>query len=243
VITPEVLAELGKYDTPTICNVIELFNVRLDTAGYMNNQIAAVYPNLPPMVGYAATATCRTAISPGAGGNYSKLTDQVARFEELSGPPVVVFQDLDQPAAAATFGEIMCTTYKAFGAVGLVTNGPGRDIDQVRPLNFPVFTNGLCCSHGYFHAVDIHVPVHVGGIAVLPDDLIHADLNGVTTVPKEIAADVAAVCADYIAAEMVIINAMREGNATVARLKEVAAEKDRLTQEIIRQIKPRVVAH
>lgn len=55
---------------------------------------------------------------------------------------LVVFQDLDNPAVVATFGEIMCTTYKAFGAVGLVTNGPGRDLDQVRAINFPTFTDG-----------------------------------------------------------------------------------------------------
>lgn len=240
-ITPDVLTELGKYDTPTICNVIELFKVRPDTAGYMNNQIQAVYPDLPPIVGFASTATCRTAVSPAGGGTYTKLSAHVERFQELSGPPIVVFQDLDQPPAAATFGEIMCTTYQAFGAIGLITNGPGRDIDQVRALRFPVFTNGLCCSHGYFHGVDAHVPIHVGGIPVLPDDLIHADLNGVTTIPKAIAADVAAVCADYVAAEMVMIEAMRAGQPTMARLLEVMAEKDRLIHEIARQIAAKAI--
>jgi len=240
-ITPDVLTELGKYDTPTICNIIELFRVRPDTAGYMSNKVQAVYPDLPPIVGFASTATCHTAVSPGGSGTYTRLSSHVERFAELSGPPIVVFQDLDQPAAAATFGEIMCTTYQAFGAIGLITNGPGRDIDQVRNLRFPVFTDGTCCSHGYFHGVDTHVPVHVGGIAVLPDDLIHADLNGITTIPKAIAADVAAVCADYVAAEMVMIDAMRAGQPTMARLLEVMAEKDRLTGEIIRQITAKTI--
>ena len=98
------------------------------------------------MVGYAATATFRSAAPPRSGNVYSGLSEQVAAFAELPGPPVVVFQDLDDPVAAATFGEVMCTTYKAFGAVGLITSGAGRDLDQVEALNFPCFTSGTICA-------------------------------------------------------------------------------------------------
>ena len=42
--------------------------------------------------------------------------------------------------AAATFGEVMCTTYKKFGAKGLITTGGGRDLAQVDALGFPTFT-------------------------------------------------------------------------------------------------------
>src|SRR2546430_13105661 len=43
--------------TPTICNVVELFDLRPRTAGYTDQRIQACYPKLPPMVGYASTAT------------------------------------------------------------------------------------------------------------------------------------------------------------------------------------------
>ena len=119
--SPAVLEQLRRYDTPTICNVVELFDLYPRTAGYMDGRIAACYPKLPPMVGYASTATFRSAAPPRAGNAYSGLDRQVASFAELPGPPVVVFQDLDNPVASATFGEVMCTTYKAFGAVGLIT--------------------------------------------------------------------------------------------------------------------------
>src|SRR5215207_2454522 len=88
------LALLRKYDTPTVCNVIELFDVRPRTAGYMDGRIRAYYPKLPPMVGYASTATFRSAAPPRAGNVYAGLSDQVATFAGLPGPPVVVFQDL-----------------------------------------------------------------------------------------------------------------------------------------------------
>src|SRR5205807_10291854 len=133
---------LRRYDTPTICNVIELFNVRPRTAGYMDGRIQACFPKMPPAVGYASTATFRSAAAPRGGDVYSGLAEQVESFAGLPGPAVVVFLDLDDPPAAAVFGEVMCTTYQTFGAVGLVTNGAGRDLDQVEALGFPVLTGG-----------------------------------------------------------------------------------------------------
>ncbi|MBZ0303381.1 MAG: RraA family protein, partial [Anaerolineae bacterium] len=171
-ITAETLAKLATFDTPTICNLVELFEVRPRNVGFMDRTIKAAYPELPPMVGFAATVTCRTSFDAKIGKAYA-IDDQAARFGELSGPPVVVFQDLDNPPLAATFGEIMCTTYKTFGAVGLITNGPGRDLDQVHAIQFPVFTDGAACAHGYIRMFDFHIPVQVGGAAIFPDDLLH----------------------------------------------------------------------
>src|SRR5712691_5762793 len=163
-----VLDQLRRFDTPTVCNVVELFDIRPRTAGYTDARIQACYPKLPPMVGYASTATFRSSAPPRAGDVYSGLSDQVAAFAELPGPAVVVFQDLDDPVAAATFGEVMCTTYKAFGAAGLITSGTGRDLDQVEALDFPCFTGGTMCAHGYCQIVQINVPVHVGGVLLHP---------------------------------------------------------------------------
>lgn len=205
------LEALRKYDTPTVCNVVELFDVRPRHLGYMDGRIKACYPRLPPMVGYASTATFRSAAPPRAGNVYSGLGEQVASFASLPGPAVVVFQDLDSPVAAATFGEIMCTTYKTFGAVGLITSGAGRDLDQVEALHFPCFTDGTICAHGYCHIPQIGVPVHVGGVMVNPGDLLHGDRNGVTTIPLEVAHLVADACAEYMAAEAVVLEYLKAG--------------------------------
>jgi regulator of RNase E activity RraA len=202
---------LRKFDTPTICNVVELFDLRSRVAGYLDARIHACYPKLPPMVGYAATATFRSAAPPHSGNVYAGLSEQVAAFAELPGPPVVVFQDLDSPVAAATFGEVMCTTYKAFGAAGLITSGAGRDLDQVEALNFPCFTGGTICAHGYCHIPQINVPVHVGGVMIHPGDLLHGDRNGVTTIPNEIASAVAHACPEFMAAEAVVLDYLKSG--------------------------------
>jgi regulator of RNase E activity RraA len=153
----------------------------------------------------------------------------VASFAELPGPPVVVFQDLDSPVASATFGEVMCTTYKTFGAAGLITSGGGRDIDQVEVLNFPCFCDGLICAHGYCHIVQINVPVHVGGVMVHPGDLLHGDRNGVTTIPNDIASEVAHACADLVTAEAVILDYLKAGKVDA----KTFGEKRKQSQELI----------
>src|SRR2546423_11341287 len=122
-IGPEILQQLQRFDTPTICNIIELFDVRPRTAGYMDARIQACFHELPPMVGFASTATFRASVPPRGEDVYTSTEVQVEHFGELSGPPVVVFQDLDSPSVAATFGEVMCSIYQAFGAVGIVTSG------------------------------------------------------------------------------------------------------------------------
>lgn len=237
-ITPDVLAKLRTFDTPTICNVIELFEVRPRSAGFMDKTIRAAFPEMPPMVGFAATVTCRTAFDAQMGKAYA-IDDQVARFGELSGPPVMVFQDLDSPPLAATFGEIMCTTYKTFGAVGLITNGPGRDLDQVRAIDFPVFTDGAVCSHGYIRMFDYHIPVHVGGLAVFPDDLLHGDVNGVTTIPLDIAAEVADIGDEFVAAEKVILDTLQQPGVTVAQLTEARRESRAQIEALTKRVSRR----
>jgi regulator of RNase E activity RraA len=205
------LERLRKYDTPTICNVVELFDLYPRTAGYLDSRIQACFPKLPPMVGYASTATFSSASPPRGGNVYASLDQQVASFAELPGPAVVVFQDLDDPPAAATFGEVMCTTYKAFGAVGLITSGAGRDLDQVEAIDFPCFTSGTICAHGYCHLPSLNVPVHVGGVTIYPGDLLHGDRNGVTTIPLAIAGQVADACAELVKAESVVLDYLRAG--------------------------------
>ena len=211
ILSPEVLTKLRQYDTPTICNVIELFEVRPRNSGYLDNRIRACFPHLPPMVGFASTATFRSASPPAQGEVYSSLLEQVASFAQLPGPVVVVFQDLDDPPVGATFGEVMCATYKAFGAVGLITSGAGRDLEQVEALQFPCFTAGTICSHAYCHIVQLNVPVRVGGVVIRPGDLLHGDRNGVTTIPLEIAAEVADACAEFVAAEQVVLDYVKSG--------------------------------
>jgi len=236
-VDPSVLTALGKFDTPTICNVLELFDARPRTAGYMDGRILPCYPKLPPMVGYACTATFVAGAPPRSGDVYAGLGKQVEAMAAMAGPAVIVFQDLDDPMTSATFGEVMCTTYKAFGAAGLITSGAGRDLDQVEPLNFPCFTNGTICSHGYCQIVDLQKAVRVGGITIYPGDLLHGDRNGVTTIPNELAAAVADACPKFMQAESIILDYLKAGNVDVKGFNERRNESGRVIDELGKKIR------
>lgn len=234
-----VLDALRRFDTPTICNVLELFDHCPRTSGYLDGRIKACYPTLPPMVGYAVTATFRAGAAPRNGDVYSGLDKQVQLLANLPGPKVVVFQDLDDPAVAATFGEVLATTYKAFGSVGLITSGGARDLEQVQPLDFPCFAASVICSHGYCQIVDLGEPVRVGGVWINQGDLLHGDRNGVTTIPHELAAAVAEGCQGFADAEAVVLNYLRAGNPTPAGFSAARAEYQKRVTELTARLKSR----
>jgi 4-hydroxy-4-methyl-2-oxoglutarate aldolase len=161
----------------------------------------------------------------------------VASFADLPGPAVVVFQDLDNPVAAATFGEVMCTTYKAFGAAGLITSGAARDLDQVEALHFPCFADGVISAHGNCHIPQINVPVHVGNVMIHPGDLIHGDCNGVTTIPNHLAAATAQACPELAAAEAIILDYLKTGKVDPKGYSEARRECKERIDALARKLK------
>jgi len=236
-ITPATLEKLARYDTPTICNVIELFEVRPRNTGYMDSRVRSNFPEMLPMVGFACTAQFRSDTPPAGGGAYGSLDQQISLMSDLPGPAVMVFQDVDDPPVGAVFGEVMCSTYRGFGSVGLVTNGGGRDLEQVRELKYPVFTGSTICAHAYCHLIHLGLPVRVGGLMVNQNDLLHGDANGVTHIPVDIAGEVADIAGEYITAEEIIIDYVKGGGEkSVETLKERQNECHSRIDELKRQV-------
>jgi regulator of RNase E activity RraA len=236
-ISGELIARLARFDTPTICNVIELFDIRPRNRGYMDQRVKCNFPELPPTVGFACTAAFRSDAPPAGGDAYGSIGAQLEQFAKLPGPAVVVFQDLDDPPAAAVFGEVMCSTYQAFGSTGLVTNGAGRDLEQVRALKYPVFTGSTICSHGYCHMLHLGLPVRVGGLMVNQGDLLHGDANGVTNIPVEIAAEVADVGGEFLAAEELVMKYVKSpGEKSAARYNDVRKEFQSIVAALTKRV-------
>jgi 4-hydroxy-4-methyl-2-oxoglutarate aldolase len=223
-LTQEHLTLLAQVDSPTVANVIELFGIRSQVAGYANDTLKAIYPELPPAVGYAVTATFRAGYPAEADSSYGSMPQMIEQALERPGPYLAVFQDLDEPTRAATYGEVMATTFQAFGFVGLITSGAGRDIEQVRRLHLPCWASSIVVSHGYPQILDTAVPVQVAGLRINPGDLLHADANGIVQIPHSIAAGVAQLCAPFIQAEEITLSYLRAPNPTVAGYRQAVGE-------------------
>jgi len=220
----QFVAALAQFDTPTVANAIEMFGIRDRTEGYVRGGIRACFPELPPIAGFAATITLRGSFPKPPGLEGTSLEAQVELFASLPGSPVVIMEDVDVPPVSAAFGELMCSTYQAFGAQGLITNGWGRDLPQIRKRQFPVFTSGDCCSHGHSHLLSLGLPVNLYGLAVRQGDVIHADANGVLLVPLEIASELPEVARRLVLAEQVALDFVATGSKDRNQLREARKE-------------------
>jgi 4-hydroxy-4-methyl-2-oxoglutarate aldolase len=239
-ISAETLNTLKKYDSATIANVIELFKVRPNVAGYMNGSIRAQYPKLPSVVGFSTTATFRTAYPSSEANVYRRLAEHIERLQEIPVPRIVVVQDLDEPPAGAVLGEVMSRVYKRFGCEGFITNGGTRDIIQVEELNFAVFASSTIVSHGYPRLEEIHVPVHVGGLLVRPGELLHADANGVVSIPNHIATLVAETCPEFTAVENDVMKYLGDDTATASGYRDVWEKAKKQFEQLSGKVRQKV---
>jgi len=205
----EHIEELRKITTPTICNAIETFEVRPRNEGFMNTEIRCIFPELGPVVGYAATATI-IASRPGEEDERAKDQELWKHVLATPAPRIVVVQDLDKPPCVGSlWGEVNGTIYKSLGCAGTVTNGGVRDLDEARAMGFQFFAAHVIPSHAYVHVVDVAKPVRVGGLTVHPGDLLHADKHGVVVIPHEVADTVAERAREVEQSERGIINFFR----------------------------------
>src|SRR5579872_2501505 len=189
------LEALGRVSTPALANAIETFDVRPHNEGFAGPEIRAVFPELGTMVGYACTLRIAADRPTPAGGGGAPLA-YWAYVAGSPGPKVVVVQDLDPEPVGAFWGEVNSNVHRALGAVGTVTHGGVRDLDEMRQAGFRVFASAVLVSHAYVHVVDFGAPVRIGRLTVSPGDLIHADRHGVLLIPPEIAPDLCKVASE-----------------------------------------------
>lgn len=207
-LTAEQLDELRRFNTPTISNAIEIFNVRQRHLGFLPHRIRCLFPDLGAVVGYAVTSQTRAAYSDGPGPNLD--ADYLRYVAAQPGPKLAVGQDLDDPPGlGAQFGEVNATIHKKLGCVGHITDGCPRDLDEVHDLGFQLFGLNPCVSHAYVRLVDFGKPVSLAGVEVRPGDLIHADKHGVCIIPPEVAHRLAAACREVERLERPLLDLCR----------------------------------
>jgi len=222
-----VIDALRKISSPSIANAIETFNVRPRNQGFMSSEIRCLFPELGPLVGHAVTAVIRAEPQPLEGHRSSTFRwwDYVL---SIPAPRVIVVHDLDEPRGqGAQWGEVQANIHKALGAVGTITDGSVRDLDEVRALGFQFAAAHVSVSHAYVHMVDFGLPVKLGGLWVKPGDLIHCDQHGAVTIPPDLVPKVADAVRRVEADERKIIE--------VCQSREFSADK---LKELYKQIRP-----
>jgi regulator of RNase E activity RraA len=198
-LSPEQLDELRAIDSPTIANAIEYFEIRPRVSGYCGTNVRCLTPDAGFMLGYAVTCHGDSTTESKNLREHAALYKAIYELQPL--PAVVVIGDDGDPGRidlSCHAGEMMATTMKRVGAVGLVTNGGLRDIREINALGgFHYFGRGLVVAHGRPSIYDVGAVVNIDGMEVHPGDLLHGDENGITVIPHEIADKVAAKAREH----------------------------------------------
>ncbi len=224
--TPPELSFLTQWDTPTICNALELVIPERRGYGFTVEHAVCLNPTLKPIVGYARTARCATRTPPKE--SAQELADRrLAYYEYVAHAPhptVAVVQDFEtDPGAGAFWGEVQTNIHKGLGCLGAVTNSAMRDLDDCAS-EFQILARKVVPSHIYNHVIDFGIQVEVLGMVVKHNDIIHADRHGAVVIPNEAIERLPAAVDLMIRKEAVQLDAARDPSFDIEMLRAALAE-------------------
>ena len=189
-----MLDELRKFDTPSITNVVATYPLSPLCLGlynpwsenwYTDQSVRCMYPELGRRVGFAVT--CVYGL-PDPDFTRLSFSDVLEALEAAPGPTVLVIQQKFPPEIAGKVGLAggnMVSAMRAIGCLGMLSNGPSRDLDEVREMDFQYMLSGVTPGHGNMAVHAVNVPVSVAGMDVAPGEMIHMDENGACKFPAD----------------------------------------------------------
>jgi 4-hydroxy-4-methyl-2-oxoglutarate aldolase len=220
ILASDQLDALRRFTTPTISNALERLGLPHSLGNQTDGSIKCIFPDLGVIVGYAVTAMIRSA-APCANPKFPSRKpywDHILRYPR---PRIAVIEDMDDPPAGAYIGEVNSNIHKALGCIGIITDGCVRDLDEVHALKFPLWARSIAVTHAHCHLEDFEVPVTVGGLKILPGDLIHADRHGALVIPRDLAPKVAAAAKAVENYEQPMIQLSKSPDFSTEKLAEL----------------------
>lgn len=190
----ELLEKIKEYDTPSVTNVVATYPKHPLCLGlyhpwsqnwYTDQTIHCMFPELGRTVGYAVTCVYGLPDH-----SYSRLSfmEVIDALEQSKKPTILIIKQKFPPEIAGKVGLSggnMTTALKAIGCVGVISDGPSRDIDEIRPMKIQYMLTGVTPGHGDMAVHAINVPVSVAGMDVYPGEIIHMDENGACKFPAD----------------------------------------------------------
>jgi regulator of RNase E activity RraA len=159
----------------------------------------------------------------------------VFRAFEVAHPGDVIVIESRGYTSVAQWGDLMSLVAKQLGLGGMVTDGSLRDVTGISESGFPVFAQSVITPNGAIKdgPGEVNVPVAVGGVPVLPGDIVVGDSHGVVVVPRKDARVVVSRARANVAAETLIVERIKSGRIDEDWLRPAAKIADAKGCEVV----------
>ena len=212
----------SKYDTPTMCNAMDVILGTRSATGFTKNSVVTAQSSKHPIVGIAKTAKIRASSPPLV--SQKEINEIRMKYYEYivqdEKNPVVVIEDTDFPNCIGAFwGELNVAVHKGLKIKGTVTNGLLRDLGML-DTGYQVVAGSVGPSHAFVHLTELDVPVNILGLEIKPGDFIHADQHGAMTVPNKHLDALPHALDLVVRREVPILKAARQKGFNIEKLKK-----------------------
>jgi regulator of RNase E activity RraA len=188
--------------------------------GLRNSFLGGLTPLRPDirMVGYAFTlryAPMREDLDLEV--DYDNLTNVQRLAVEAVGAEDVLVIDARNEIHSASLGNILATRIKMRGGTGIVTDGALRDANAFRNIEIATYTRGVhaTTSSTRHHPVDMNVPIGCANVLVMPGDVMVGDADGVVSIPRTVAEEVARAAVEQERLEAFVLGKIQGGASII----------------------------
>jgi regulator of RNase E activity RraA len=137
---------------------------------------------------------------------------------EAAAPGDIIVLEHASGAECAGWGGVLSAGAQVNGVAGVIIDGPARDIDEARALQFPVYGRSVTAltARGRAYEQDFNCPVMIGNVPVAPGDFALADSSGVVFIPRNRLEDVLRRAERIAERERLMVHALRKGDRITA---------------------------
>jgi 4-hydroxy-4-methyl-2-oxoglutarate aldolase len=176
--THVVVRGIVRTDTSVLAGLAEL---GVSTVHEADGRRGALDPAIRPIQAGTRIAGSAVTVSCPPGDNL-----MIHAAVEMCRPGDILVVTTTSPSTDGMIGELLATSLRAHGVIGVVTAAGIRDAAELRGMGFPVWARAVN-PQGTVKASpgSVNVPVVCGGQLVHPGDAIVADDDGVVVVPRD----------------------------------------------------------